>query len=191
MGEPALPLGPVQPGRYTRSGSGRQIRYTVVRCKLGRLLVAGSEEGVCAVRFGDRDEETEASFRAEFRSAQLRRDDAGLRHWAQRIRGSAEGASAPIDLPVDVRATTFQARVWNELARIPRGDVRAYREIAAALEMPTASRAVAKACASNPVALVIPCHRAVRADGGLGGYRWGVARKRALLAQERADLDWV
>ena len=103
---------------------------------------------------------------------------------------SAVGGRAPIQFPIDVRATAFQARVWNELARIPRGEVRAYREIAAALAMPAASRAVAKACAANPVALVIPCHRVVRSDGGLGGYRWGVARKRTLLAQERSELDW-
>jgi AraC family transcriptional regulator of adaptative response/methylated-DNA-[protein]-cysteine methyltransferase len=190
MAEPESQRGPVLPGRHVRSGSGRHLRYTVVRCKLGRLLVAGSEAGVCAVYFGDRDTDTEAAFRAEFHSAELRRDDAGLRHWAQRIRGAAEGGRAPIELPVDVRATHFQARVWNELARIPRGEVRAYREIATALEMPAASRAVAKACAANPVALVIPCHRVVRSDGGLGGYRWGAARKRALLAQERAELDW-
>jgi AraC family transcriptional regulator of adaptative response/methylated-DNA-[protein]-cysteine methyltransferase len=190
MAEPETQRGLVEPGRYVRSGSGRQIRYTLLRCKLGRLLVAGSEEGVCAVRFGNSDADAEGAFRDEFRSAKLRRDDAGLRHWAQRLRGAAEGARAPIELPVDVRATPFQARVWNELARIPRGEVRAYREIAAALEMPAASRAVAKACAANPVALLIPCHRAVRSDGGLGGYRWGIARKRALLAQERAELDW-
>ena len=173
------------PAMYQRGGAAVKVRYTVVSCPLGRLLLAATERGVCSVCLGDRDGPLEAALRAEYPAAEVRRDDAGLNPWADDLIGHLDGRLPHLNLPIDVRATAFQRRVWQELLAIPYGATRSYSEIARALGQPTAARAVARACATNPVAVLIPCHRVVREGGGLGGYRWGLGRKKALLERER------
>jgi AraC family transcriptional regulator of adaptative response/methylated-DNA-[protein]-cysteine methyltransferase len=177
------------PGTYQKGGPRTAIRYTLVDCALGRLLLAATERGICAVSLGNADAELEAFLRAEFPAASVARDDAELRDWVGQIVRHLAGAQPHLDLPVDVRATAFQWRVWQELCKIPYGATRSYREIAAALGQPTATRAVARACATNPIAIVVPCHRVVRGDGALAGYRWGVGRKKALLEREARDKE--
>jgi len=161
------------------------LRYTLLPCPLGRLLLAATERGVCAVGIGDDDTTLEASLANDFPAADLRRDDAGLSRWAADVPRHLNGDLPRLDLPIDVRATAFQRRVWQELLAIPYGGTRSYSEIARRLGRPTAARAVARACATNPVAVLIPCHRVVREGGALGGYRWGPERKRAMLETER------
>jgi AraC family transcriptional regulator of adaptative response/methylated-DNA-[protein]-cysteine methyltransferase len=173
------------PGEYRRGGHAASIRYTVVDCSLGRMLLAGTDRGVCAVYFGDADKVLEAELAREFHAAERVRDDVELSEWAEKAVAVLDGDGA--GLPLDVRATAFQWRVWQELRKIPRGQTRTYREVAEALGQPTAARAVARACATNPVSLLVPCHRVVRGDGGLGGYRWGLHRKQALLDAEAED----
>jgi len=175
------------PGNYRRGGAAASIRYTIVDSPLGRLLVAGTDRGICAVSLGDEDAPLEVFLRDEFPSATRERDDAGLRPWAHAIVQHLGGQEPHLDLPLDVQATAFQWRVWQELCRIPCGDTRTYREVAAAIGEPRAVRAVARACATNPVSVIVPCHRVVRTDGGLGGYRWGLQRKRKLIARELDD----
>jgi AraC family transcriptional regulator, regulatory protein of adaptative response / methylated-DNA-[protein]-cysteine methyltransferase len=174
------------PASYQRGGKGMSISYTTVGCALGRLLVAATERGVCSVQFGDTEGELEAALAAEYPAAELRRDGARLDEFVGALLRHVEGGESKLDLPLDVRATAFQSRVWEELRRIPYGETRSYADVAASLGRPAATRAVARACATNPVALVTPCHRVVRGDGNLSGYRWGVERKRALLAREAA-----
>ena len=173
------------PATYRRGGRGMRIGYTVASSPLGRLLVGATERGVAAVSLGDDDERLEAALRAEYPAAEIHRDDTGLRAWVARVLDMVAGTERREDLPLDVQATAFQHRVWQELRAIPRGQTRSYSEIARRLGRPTAARAVARACASNRVALLVPCHRVVAAGGGIGGYRWGVERKRALLERER------
>ncbi len=173
------------PKTYRHNGQGVAIHYTVAACALGRLLVAATERGICAVKLGDDDGELEAMLFDEFSRAQIRRDDEGLGAWIAAILHHLDGELPHLDLPLDVQATAFQKRVWQELQAIPYGETRSYGEVARAIGQPGASRAVARACATNPTALVVPCHRVVRQDGGAGGYRWGVDRKEALLARER------
>ena len=173
------------PASYQRGGKGVDINYTVVGSPLGRLLVAATGRGVCSVQFGDREEELEAALADEYPAASLSRDGARLGDFVSALLRHLDGREASLDLPLDVRATAFQTRVWEELRRIPYGETRSYAEVAGKLGQPKAVRAVARACATNPVALVTPCHRVVRGDGSLSGYRWGVGRKRALLARER------
>lgn len=173
------------PARYRRRGQGLRIRYTVVEGPLGRLLLAGTDRGVCAVYLGDSDAALAAALAEEYPAAVIARDDEALAAWARLVvRRLEEGPPDP-DLPLDVQATAFQALVWEALRRIPYGTTRTYREIAELIGRPGAARAVGRACATNPVSILVPCHRAVRADGALGGYRWGLARKQALLEQER------
>jgi AraC family transcriptional regulator of adaptative response/methylated-DNA-[protein]-cysteine methyltransferase len=160
------------------------IGFTVTRCRLGRLLLAGTERGICAVYLGDSDAQLEAELASAFPAA-VWREDSALNAWASALVNHLNGRQPSLDLPLDLRATVFQRRVWQELRAIPYGSTRSYRDIARALGRPNAVRAVARACATNPVSLVIPCHRVVRTDGGLGGYRWGLERKQALLAQEK------
>ncbi len=174
------------PATYAKGGRGARIRYSVVASSLGRLLVGATERGVCAVYLGDDDAELEGELAQEYPAAEIRRDDRGLGRWSAALVGYLAGAEPRLDLPLDVRATAFQWRVWEELKRIPLGETRSYGEIAARLGKPKAQRAVGRACATNPVSLIVPCHRALREDGGLGGYRWGLERKEALLASERA-----
>jgi AraC family transcriptional regulator of adaptative response/methylated-DNA-[protein]-cysteine methyltransferase len=172
------------PATYRRGGLGVRIAYTIEACPLGRLLVAATERGVAAVSLGDSDEPLEAALRAEYPNADVRRDAGGLSRWVGAILSHLDGERPDLDLPVDVVATAFQRRVWQALRRIPYGETRSYAEVARSLGQPRAARAVARACAANPTALVVPCQRVVASDGASGGYRWGAERKRALLARE-------
>lgn len=172
------------PASYRRGGESVHIVYTITDSPLGRLLVAATERGVCAVRMGDTDAELEAALASEYRAASIEKDNGTLGEWVAAILDYMEGTQPNLNLPLDVRATAFQWRVWEELRRIPYGSTRSYAQVAASMGKPKAVRAVANACASNPTALIVPCHRVIREDGSLGGYRWGLARKEALLAQE-------
>ena len=172
------------PSTYGKGGAGMTIYYSIVDCPLGQLLVAATERGICKTGLGDCAEALTADLEAEFARAEVIRDDDGVGYWVERIIAYLEGWQPDLDLPLDLRATAFQQKVWRQLQAIPVGETRSYSEIAAAIGQPQASRAVASACASNPVALVIPCHRIIRKDGSLGGYRWGIERKRALQERE-------
>lgn len=183
---PAL-LG-MTPATYRKRGQGMSIRHTIVASPLGRLLVATTEQGICAVSLGDTDAELEQALHNEYPAAtSITRDDTGLADWVDVIlrQMDSRGQQPATELPLDIQATAFQRRVWQELQAIPAGATRAYGEVAHRLGNSGAARAVAQACARNPVALVIPCHRVVRENGDPGGYRWGTDRKRALLALEQ------
>jgi AraC family transcriptional regulator of adaptative response/methylated-DNA-[protein]-cysteine methyltransferase len=173
------------PATYRRGGRGTTIRYTVAPSPLGTLLVAATERGVCRISLGNAAPPLERDLRAEFPASAIQRDNGALASWVQRILRHLERRAPHLDLPLDIRATAFQQRVWTELRKIPYGATRSYQAVARAIGRPRATRAVARACATNPVCLVIPCHRVVREDGALGGYRWGVERKQALLDRER------
>ena len=175
----------MSPSRYKRGGAGMHIGYSIVPVPLGHVLIASTDQGVCSVKLGDDPPALERDLRAEYPSAEIRRDVRPRAEWADAIVGHLRGGEAALDLPIDVQATAFQWKVWRALQRIPAGETRAYAEVARAIGKPNAVRAVARACATNPVALVVPCHRVVQTDGGLGGYRWGVNRKRELLAREK------
>ncbi len=177
------------PTEYQKGGKGMQIKYTAAKSKLGYVLVATTERGVCFVSLGDAVAMLEAALVEEYPAAEIRRDGESRSQWLSAILNYLEGQPMPSDLPVDVQATAFQRRVWEALRAIPYGSTRTYSEIARSLGHPQAARAVARACATNPVPLIVPCHRVVRTDGGLGGYRWGLERKRALLDQEKAALE--
>lgn len=172
------------PTAYRKGGAGMAIAYATASSPLGHILVAATTRGVCSVRFGESAAELEAACRREFPAAAVRRDDASLGPWVDAVVAYLDGRQASLDLPVDVRATAFQARVWQALLAIPCGSTRSYGDVAAAIGQPAAVRAVARACAENPVPLIIPCHRVVRRSGEPGGYRWGAERKRALLERE-------
>ncbi len=173
------------PATYGRRGAGVTIAYTIAASPAGRLLVAGTQRGIAALYLGDGDEALKKTLRQEFPEAVIRLAPRALSSWVQAIVEHLSGAQQHLELPLDVRATAFQRRVWEALQRIPYGETRSYREVARTLGRPTAARAVARACATNPVSVVIPCHRVVREDGGLGGYRWGLERKKRLLEKER------
>lgn len=173
------------PTRYQRGGAAAEIGYAVVESPLGWLLVAATPLGICAVKLGDSPRVLEAELRDEFASATLQSDPPQLRRWVSAIVEYLRGEQPHLDLPTDVRATAFQRRVWEELRRIPLGETRSYSAVAEALGNPKAVRAVARACALNPTALVVPCHRVIGEDGQLHGYRWGLERKRRLLEQEK------
>lgn len=172
------------PGTYRRGGQGMLIHYATAATPLGRLLVAATGRGVCAVTLGDDDASLEAALRHEYPSATLARGGAELEQWVDELVAYLEGQRTRLDLPLAPPATDFQRRVWEALREIPYGSTRSYQEVAVAIGRPTAARAVARACASNRVALIIPCHRVVRGDGDLSGYRWGRERKRRLLELE-------
>ena len=177
------------PTAYRRGAPGMHIDYTIVNCPLGRLLVAATAKGICAVSLGDDDTVLESALFSEYPAAEINHDGDGvnLSQWVNALVSHLNGQQPHIDLPLDVQATACQWRVWQELQAIPYGSTRSYSQIARTLGQPKATRAVARACATNPVPLVIPCHRVVREDGTLGGYRWGLERKQQLLAQE-ADV---
>lgn len=184
-GAAAAHLG-MTPAAYRSGGPATTVTYSIVPCPLGYLLVAATANGLCAVRLGDSAEELAAALASEFPAASVQPDGGHLEPWLASLQDYLAGAQPHLDLPLDVRATAFQRRVWQALQAIPYGSTRSYSEVAQAIGQPAAARAVARACATNPVALVVPCHRVVREDGGLGGYRWGLERKEALLAQEAA-----
>lgn len=172
------------PAAYRKGGAGERIAYSTVATALGRLLVAATARGVCAVSLGDRDGALEEALREEFPRASIARDDGGIRRWLRAVERQLSGGPAA-DLPLDLRGTAFQLRVWEALRGIPRGETRSYGALAAELGAPRSARAVARACATNRIALLVPCHRVVRGEGTTGGYRWGAARKRAVLEGER------
>jgi AraC family transcriptional regulator of adaptative response/methylated-DNA-[protein]-cysteine methyltransferase len=174
------------PSTYRKKGKGMTIFYGVVDCPLGKLLVAVTERGVCKMSLGDDAEILVQDFAREFELAECIRDDDGVGYWTAQVVQYLDGATPHLDLPLDIQATAFQLKVWQTLQTIPIGETRTYSDIAEAIGQPTATRAVANACAKNPVALVIPCHRIIRKDRSLGGYRWGIERKATLLEQEQA-----
>jgi AraC family transcriptional regulator, regulatory protein of adaptative response / methylated-DNA-[protein]-cysteine methyltransferase len=175
------------PGIYRRGGQGVPIEYAIADSPLGRLLVAATPRGVCAVCLGDpgSDQALVRALVEEYPAASLSQANGGVVRWIDLILQHLDGKQLHLDLPIDVKATAFQHRVWQQLRAIPYGETRSYREIAERLGAPRAARAVGRACATNPISLIVPCHRAVREDGGPGGYRWGADRKKRLLAHER------
>lgn len=173
------------PGEYQKGGPAIAIRYATGRCDLGRVVLAATERGVCALSLGDAEDDLIRFLHEEFPEAELRRDDQGLAEWLTELLRHLAGEQPHIHLPLDVRATAFQRRVWEELQRIPYGETRTYKQVAEAIGKPTAVRAVARACATNPASVVIPCHRVVGSDGNLTGYRWGLSRKKKLLEREK------
>jgi AraC family transcriptional regulator, regulatory protein of adaptative response / methylated-DNA-[protein]-cysteine methyltransferase len=172
------------PATYRQGGAGMKIHYTIVSSPLGRLLVGATDRGISALYLGKDDGPLESSLRKEYPRAEIQRDRNGLEGWVGKILEHLRGREPNLDLPTDVQATAFQRRVWEELRKIPYGTTRTYSQVARAIGKPTAIRAVARACATNPVSVVVPCHRVVREDGNLAGYRWGLERKQALLEQE-------
>jgi AraC family transcriptional regulator of adaptative response/methylated-DNA-[protein]-cysteine methyltransferase len=172
------------PARYRSGGADAAIRFAVGECSLGSILVAGSDRGVCSILLGDDPERLVRDLQDRFPQARLIGGDAAFEQWVARVVGFVEAPGLGLDLPLDVRGTAFQQRVWRALQQIPPGSTASYSEIALRIGAPRSVRAVAQACGANPLAVAIPCHRVVRQDGGLSGYRWGVARKRALLARE-------
>jgi AraC family transcriptional regulator of adaptative response/methylated-DNA-[protein]-cysteine methyltransferase len=177
------------PEKYRRGAVAAVVRYTIASSPLGRMLIAATDKGICAIQFADRfadnDEQLQQGLMREFPFAVRRRDDAAMSEWRVSLTRLMEGRESNPSLPLDIRATAFQRRVWEALQRIPRGETRSYSAVAKKIGMPKATRAVARACATNPVAIAIPCHRVVREDGNLGGYRWGIERKEQLLAMEK------
>ncbi len=174
------------PAAYRRGGQGMAISYTIAPCPLGRVLVAATQRGVSAVYLGDSDEPLKKALAQEYPRAEIHQDAAGIGPWVRGIVRHLRGQEPHIDLPLDVQATAFQRRVWEELQRIPYGSTKSYTEVARAIGKPKAIRAVARACATNPVSIVVPCHRVVREDGNLAGYRWGLERKKTLISRERS-----
>jgi AraC family transcriptional regulator, regulatory protein of adaptative response / methylated-DNA-[protein]-cysteine methyltransferase len=173
------------PDKYRRGAIAAAIRYSCGDSPLGRMLIAATDHGVCAIQFANSDEELEQGLKREFPFAIRRRDDRDLASWKQALLEQMRGVELHSALPLDIQATAFQRRVWSYLQSIPFGETRSYRAVAKAIGRPSACRAVARACATNPVPVAIPCHRVVQSTGALGGFRWGIARKKALLELER------
>jgi AraC family transcriptional regulator of adaptative response/methylated-DNA-[protein]-cysteine methyltransferase len=186
--ERAVPRLGMTPRAYRAGAPGVRIGFAIVASPAGRLLVAGTDRGICQVALGSSDRELQAHLAREYPQAHLEGGDERLAAWTNAILAHLDGRQPQLDLPLDVKATAFQWQVWNALAAIPYGEMRTYKDVASAIGRPAAVRAVARACATNPVALAIPCHRVVPADGTTGGYRWGAARKKALLARERTTI---
>ena len=173
------------PSDYRAGGAKAEIRFAVGECSLGSILVARSAKGVCAILIGDDPDALARDLQDRFPRAALIGGDAAFEAWVANVIGFVEAPALGLDLPLDIRGTTFQQRVWQALRDIPAGSTASYTDIACRIGAPRAVRAVAQACAANALAVAIPCHRVVRTDGALSGYRWGVERKRALLERER------
>jgi AraC family transcriptional regulator, regulatory protein of adaptative response / methylated-DNA-[protein]-cysteine methyltransferase len=173
------------PEKYRRGAVAAVIRYTIASSPLGRMLIAATDKGICAISFADSDQQLQQGLIREFPFAVRRRDDSAMADWTKSLSRLIRGQESQPSLPLDIRATAFQRRVWEALQRIPRGQTRSYSALAKKIGMPKSTRAVARACATNPIAVIIPCHRVVREDGDLAGYRWGVERKEQLLALEK------
>ncbi len=178
------------PNQYRRGGRSATITYVTIESPLGQIMIGATDRGLCFLQFGDGREGLLAMLEKEYPAARLEAMSKpyhpDFQKWVEALNGYLAGAQPHLDLPLDIRATVFQIRVWNYLQSIPYGDVQSYGEVAAGIGNPNATRAVARACATNRVALVIPCHRVIRGTGELGGYRWGLARKRMLIDRERA-----
>jgi AraC family transcriptional regulator of adaptative response/methylated-DNA-[protein]-cysteine methyltransferase len=177
------PLLGMKAREYRAKGKGQRIAFTCFASALGMVLVAATEKGLCSVKLGDEANRLKRLLAEEFPAAEL--EENGLGALKQKVLSFIDGEASLARVPLDIRGTVFQRRVWEELRRIPRGETRTYQDIARAIGFPAAVRAVGSACGANPVALVVPCHRAVRTDGGLGGYAWGLARKKKLLTIEK------
>ena len=173
------------PATYRKGGLGMKLSYIIAKSPLGKVLVAATERGVSAVYLGDDESKLVAELRDEYPRAEIAPASNGFERWVKEVLQRIDGRPPHIELPLDLQATAFQRRVWKELQRIPRGRTRTYSQVARSLGQPKAVRAVARACATNPVSIVVPCHRVVRQDGALAGYRWGLSRKEQLLASER------
>jgi AraC family transcriptional regulator, regulatory protein of adaptative response / methylated-DNA-[protein]-cysteine methyltransferase len=177
------------PGQYRRGGSGVEISYAGVETVLGAMAIGATDRGICFLQFGESPEALRAQLAREYPEARIIESatlDAPLCNWVAAIDRYLKGEQPHLDLPLDVRATAFQLRVWRYLQNIPYGDLQSYAEVAEGIGRPGSARAVAQACGKNAVALAIPCHRIIRGDGNLGGYRWGLHRKRLLIDLERA-----
>lgn len=177
------------PAAYKKGGAGQDITYAIAESSIGLVLVAATPKGICRISLGDEAEKLRLSLFGEFSKARIAKDTGGLKEAVRQVLEYLDEQRTSLALPADVRATAFQLRVWKELQKVPAGQTRSYEEIAGRIRMPKATRAVARACASNPVALLVPCHRVIRKDGGLGGYRWGIERKRTLLQREKAKPE--
>ena len=175
----------MKPSTFRAGGAGTTIRYAVGRCSLGLILVAASNAGICSIALGDDRDALLRELEQRFRNADVTAADAAFETTLAKVIAFVERPAIGLDLPLDIRGTAFQQRVWQELIKIPAGRTRTYSEIAAELRQSRSTRAVAHACAANPIAVAVPCHRVVRTDGSLAGYRWGVARKAKLLERER------
>lgn len=176
------------PDKYRRGAIAASIRYACADSPLGRMLIAATDKGVCSIQFGRSDGELIEGLKREFPFAVRKPDEGGLQAWVEAVLSKMTGKELNTALPLDIRATAFQRRVWTYLQSIPFGTTESYGQVAKAIGRPSASRAVARACATNPVAVAIPCHRVVREDGGISGYRWGVERKKALLEMEQREV---
>jgi AraC family transcriptional regulator, regulatory protein of adaptative response / methylated-DNA-[protein]-cysteine methyltransferase len=176
------------PDKYRRGSIATVIRYACADSPIGRMLIAATDRGICSIQFGPTDEELVQGLKHEFPFAVRKLDEEGLQVWIERLLSKMTGRELNAALPLDIRATAFQRRVWTYLQSIPFGEQRSYGEVAKAIGKPTAQRAVARACATNPVAVVIPCHRVVREDGNSSGYRWGIERKKTLLRMEQGQI---
>jgi AraC family transcriptional regulator of adaptative response/methylated-DNA-[protein]-cysteine methyltransferase len=177
------------PATYRGGGKSMKIGYTIAKSPLGKVLVAATERGVSAVYLGEAESKLIAELREEYPHAEITPAADSFQRWVREIVGRIEGKQPRMELPLDLQATAFQRRVWQELQRIPCGRTRTYSQVARSLGQPKAVRAVARACATNPVSIVVPCHRVIREDGALAGYRWGLSRKEQLLRQERAGAE--
>jgi AraC family transcriptional regulator, regulatory protein of adaptative response / methylated-DNA-[protein]-cysteine methyltransferase len=177
------------PDKYRRGAIAAAIRYTCVDSPLGRMLIAATERGICSIQFARSDGELMEGLKREFPFATRKGDSGGLQSWVGALLRHMRGTDLDGALPLDIRATAFQRRVWSYLQKIPFGATRSYGQVAKAIGRPSATRAVARACATNPVAVAIPCHRVVRQDGSMGGYRWGMERKKTLLEMEHAVVE--
>jgi AraC family transcriptional regulator of adaptative response/methylated-DNA-[protein]-cysteine methyltransferase len=173
------------PRNYKQGGKGMKIEFTITDCELGKMLVARTEKGVCAVTFGEDEKFLIEKLYEEYKQAQINRDDTNLKEYVELILQNLTGKNKRIDLPVDVQATAFQMQVWDALRKIRYGETQSYKQIAESLGNPKAVRAVARACATNRVAVVIPCHRVIGSNGSLSGYRWGIERKQKLIETEK------
>jgi AraC family transcriptional regulator of adaptative response/methylated-DNA-[protein]-cysteine methyltransferase len=174
------------PAEYRNGGRGAFIRYTSLDSPVGRMLIAATNKGVCSIQFGESERGLMENLRREFPNSTIRRGEVVLRRWVRALLQRMHG-TVKRDLPLDIQATAFQRRVWQHLQTISYGSTQSYGEVARAIGSPSATRAVARACATNPVAVAIPCHRVVHSNGDLGGYRWGIERKKKLLELEQAD----
>jgi AraC family transcriptional regulator, regulatory protein of adaptative response / methylated-DNA-[protein]-cysteine methyltransferase len=178
------------PKTYQQAGKTMVIVYAIAPCPLGYLLVATTDKGICAVKLGDEADKLEHTLNQEFHQAHIMRDDHIHKDWIKAILDFIAGSESHLDLPLDVRGTAFQKEVWQALEKIPYSETRTYTDIARNIAKPQAVRAVGNACGANPIALIVPCHRVLRNDGSLGGYRWGIERKQKLLTQESGRRTW-
>jgi AraC family transcriptional regulator of adaptative response/methylated-DNA-[protein]-cysteine methyltransferase len=178
------------PAAYKKGAPGMNIEYSITKSSLGHVLVAATERGISAIYLGENDQQLVSALRAEYPKAELRLNSGGHASWVREVLKRVAGNTPSMDLPLDVQATAFQRRVWQELQKIPLGSTRTYTQVARALGKPNSVRAVARACATNPVSIVVPCHRVIRSDGQLAGYRWGLKRKQELLEREGSQLNF-